>query len=397
MSSPLVAERLRGVEASPTLALAAKANALKDAGKPVVDFTAGEPDFPTPQAVKTAAIKAIEQNRTKYTPVAGIADLRKAVAADLNRRLDMKYAAAEVMVSCGAKHVLYNTLQAICEPDDEVIVLAPYWVSYPPLVQLADAKPVIVQTSEQDGFQPDINAIKAKITPKTRAIILNSPSNPTGAVITERMLEELAAAVKGARRDSLFIISDEIYDQIVFEPAKPQSIVQVKGGRELLGQIILVNGVSKSYSMTGWRIGYAAGPQHIIEAMINLQSHSTSNPTSISQYAALEALTNTEMPAQVRQMSQEFQRRRDRLVGGLNKLPGLSCFNPQGAFYAWCNVSKLGLPADAVARRWLEEAFLAIVPGEGFGSPHHVRFSFAASMDAIDEGLSRLEQWVTKR
>jgi aspartate aminotransferase len=299
------------------------------------------------------------------------------------------------MVSCGAKQALYNALQAICEPGDEVIVLAPYWVSYLPLVRLADAKPVVVQTCEQDGFQPDISAVRAAITPKTKAIILNSPSNPTGAVIEESRLKELAAVVKGARRDdSLFIISDEIYDQIVFAPAKPSSIVQAEPA--LIGQTILVNGVSKSYSMTGWRLGYAAGPKHVIDAMIALQSHSTSNPASISQYAALEALTNASMPGQVRQMAEEFQRRRDRLVGGLNTIPGFSCFDPQGAFYAWCNISKLTQTAEAIAGRWLEDVFIAVVPGESFGSKEHVRFSFATSMDSIDQGVARLSDWVSK-
>ncbi len=391
MTTTTIAQRLRQVETSPTLALAAKAKALLQAGKPVLDFTAGEPDFPTPQPVKTAAIKAIEQNRTKYTPVAGIAELRSAIANNFATRLGVKYAAAEVMVSCGAKHSLYNALQAICDPGDEVLILSPYWVSYPTQVALADAKPVVVQTREQDGFQPDVNAVLAAITPKTKAIILNSPSNPTGAVINERILEELAAAVKGARRDdSLFIISDEIYDQIVFAPAKPYSIVQAEP--KLIDQTILVNGVSKSYSMTGWRIGYAAGPKHVIDAMIALQSHSTSNPTSISQYAALEAITGEQ--GEVQRMAREFERRRDALVGGLNKIPGLSCFNPQGAFYAWCNISGLKQPADLVAARWLEEALVAVVPGEGFGSAAHVRFSFATSLETIDEGLKRLAKWV---
>ena len=394
MTTTLVAERLRGVEASPTLALAAKAKALKDAGKPVVDFTAGEPDFPTPQAVKEAAVKAIAQNRTKYTPVAGIKELRVAIANTLAHRLGTKYAEAEVMVSCGAKQALYNALQVICNPGDEVIIFKPYWVSYEPLVLLAAATPKFVETREADGFQPDPAAVKRAITPKTKAIILNSPSNPTGAVIEESRLKELAAVVKGARSEgSLFVISDEIYDQVLFNGTVCRSIAQV--APDLLDQIILVNGVSKTYSMTGWRIGYAAGPKNVLDAMATLQSHSTSNPTSISQYAALEALTGDQ--GSVREMVQEFQRRRDRLVNGLNALPGLSCFNPQGAFYAWCNVSTLGLPADTVARRWLEEVFLAIVPGEGFGSAQHVRFSFATSIGVIEEGLSRLKQWINKR
>lgn len=393
MTPQRLADRLRGLEVSPTLALAAKAKLLRQAGKPILDFTAGEPDFPTPQAIKAAGIRAIETNQTTYTPVAGIPELRAAIAEDVNRRLGIAYAPAEVMVSCGAKHVLYNALQAICEPGDEVIVLAPYWVSYLPLVRLAGAKPVVVDTQEAQRFQPDPRVVEAALTTRTKAIILNSPSNPTGAVIEEQRLKELAAVVTRQGREDFLIISDEIYDQLVFESAQPCSIATV--ARALLGQILVVNGVSKSYSMTGWRIGYAAGPQPLIEAMSALQSHSTSNPTSISQYAALAAITGDQ--SEVARMRSEFQRRRDRLVNGLNQLPGLSCLMPQGAFYAWCNSSRLGQPADAIAGRWLEDAHLAVVPGEGFGSADHIRFSFAASLDVIDEGLARLRRWVSQQ
>ncbi len=390
----LVADRLRGIEASATLALAAKAKALRQAGKPVLDFTAGEPDFPTPQAIKDAAIQAIQHNHTKYTAAAGIPELRGAIANDLGRRLGPPgYDGVEVIVSCGAKHVLYNALQAICEPGDEVIVLAPYWVSYVPLVQLADAQPKIVQMREADQFQPDPSEIEKSINDRTKAIILNSPSNPTGAVIGEQRLKEIADVIKRkSQGDQLIVISDEIYDQIVFEPAKSPSIFTV--APQLREQIIIVNGVSKAYSMTGWRIGYAAGPKNIIDAMTTLQSHSTSNPTSISQYAALAAITGDQ--SSVSEMRNEFQHRRDRLVNGLNQLPGLSCVMPQGAFYAWGNIGKLKQPAEAIAARWLEDALVAVVPGEGFGSKDHVRFSFATSMNVIDEGLASLKDWLAK-
>ncbi len=388
----LVADRLRGIEASTTLALAAKAKALRQAGKPVLDFTAGEPDFPTPQSIKDAGIRAIESDKTKYTPAAGILELRRAIANDVCRRLGPPgYDPTEVMVSCGAKHVLYNALQAICEPGDEVIVLAPYWVSYVPLVQLADAQPQIVQMREADQFQPDPSEIEQRINDRTKAIILNSPSNPTGAVIGEQRLKAIAEVIKRkSQGDRLVVISDEIYDQIVFEPTKPCSIFTV--APELREQMIIVNGVSKAYSMTGWRIGYGAGPKNIIDAMTTLQSHATSNPTSISQYAALAAITGDQRP--VAEMRSEFQRRRDRLVNGLNRLPGLSCVMPQGAFYAWCNIGKLGQPAEAIAARWLEDALVAVVPGEGFGSKDHVRFSFATAMPVIDEGLASLKGWL---
>lgn len=387
----LVADRLRGIEASATLALAAKAKALRQAGKPVLDFTAGEPDFPTPQPIKDAGVRAIQENRTKYTPAGGIPELRKAIANDLGHRLKLPYADAEVMVSCGAKHALYNAFQTICEPGDEVIILAPYWVSYDPLVRLADAIPKIVHTHESEGFQPDPAAIKSAINARTKAIVLNSPSNPTGAVIQKPRLEKIADMIRrSGSGDKLIVISDEIYDQIVFESAQSYSIAQI--ARDLIDQIILINGVSKSYSMTGWRIGYAAGPKNIIDAMTNLQSHSTSNPTSISQYAALAALTGDQ--SSVSEMRNQFQQRRDRLVNGLNQLSGLSCVMPQGAFYAWCNISKMKQTADAIAAKWLEEALIAVVPGESFGSKNHVRFSFATSLDTINEGLARLKKWV---
>ncbi len=387
MTTQLLADRLRGLEGSPTLALAAKAKALLKAGKPVIDFSAGEPDFPTPSPIKQAAIHAIEENQTKYTPVAGIPELRTAIATDLTQRLGTAYDPSQVIVSCGAKHVLYNVLQAACQPGDEVLVLSPYWVSYPPLVQLAGAKAILVDTQERDRFQPDLGEVKAALTANTKALIVNSPSNPTGVLIERSSLKALAGL---ALERELLIISDEIYDRLVYPPNQAYSIVQVEP--RVADQTVVVNGVSKTYSMTGWRIGYAAGPKALIEAMVTLQSHSTSNPTSISQYAALAALRLD--PQDVQRMVSEFQRRRDRLVNGLNQLPGLSCIMPGGAFYAWCNVSRLGQSAAVVAARWLDEAFIAAVPGEGFGSSEYLRLSFATSMQAIDEGLTRLAQWL---
>ena len=390
MTPQLLADRLRGLEASPTLALTAKAKLLRQAGKPILDFTAGEPDFPTPQAIKVAGIRAIEANQTKYTPVAGIQELRAAIANHLSQRLGVRYEPAQVIVSCGAKHALYNAFQALCQPEDEVLVLSPYWVSYLPLVQLAGAKPVVVETREEDRFQPDPKSVETALTTRTKAIILNSPSNPTGMLIDRSRLTALARL---AMERQVVVISDEIYGQLVFPPHEACSILQV--APQLATQTVVVNGVSKTYSMTGWRIGYAAGPKNIIDAMSALQSHSTSNPTSISQYAALAAVTGDQ--SEVARMRSEFQRRRDRLVDGLNQLPGLSCLMPQGAFYAWCNISRLGQPAEAIAGRWLEDAHLAVVPGEGFGSKDHIRFSFAASLDVIDESLTRLRRWLSQQ
>ena len=385
-STHQIAERLRHLEGSPTLALAAKAKALLKAGKPVVDLTAGEPDFPTPEPIKQAGIAAIQQNKTTYTPAAGIPELRAAVAEQLTRQLGLPYDASQVIISVGAKHALYNAMQAICEPGDEVIVVQPYWVSYLAQIRLAGATPVIVQTREADRFQPDPDRIARAVTTKTRALILNSPSNPTGMLIDRARLKPLAQM---ALRHHLIVISDEIYDRLVFPPAQACSIVQAEPA--LADQTIIVNGVSKTYSMTGWRIGYAAGPKALIEAMGTLQSHSTSNPTSISQHAALAAIAGDQREAE--RMCREFQQRRDVFVAGLNRLPGWSCLLPQGAFYAWCNISQLGLPADALAARALEEIHLAVVPGEGFGSSQYLRLSFAASGQTLEDALQRLERW----
>ena len=388
MTSVTLADRLRYVEGSPTLALAAKAKALAKTGKSVMDFTAGEPDFPTPDAIKQAGIKAIETNQTTYTPVPGIPELRAAIAASVNQQRGTSYQPSQVIVTCGTKHALFNVFQALCQPGDEVIVLSPYWVSFPPLVHLSGAKPVIVEA--RDEFLPDPRAVRAALSNATKAIIINSPSNPTGAVIDEA---RLAAIAQLARERDLLVVSDEIYDQLVYPPARHTSIVRIDP--KVIDQTILVGGVSKTYSMTGWRIGYALGPQAWIEAMITLQSHSTSNPASISQHAALSALTGDQQP--VARMRGEFQRRRDRIVEGLNRLPGLRCAKPDGAFYAWCSVRGLGQPAAAIAARWLEDALVATVPGDGFGAPDYIRFSFATSLETIDEGLRRLGQWLAKR
>lgn len=381
-----LADRLRHVGGSPTLALAEQAKALAKTGKAVLDFTAGEPDFPTPAHIKEAGIKAIQEDRTRYTPVAGIPELRAAIAASVNRQRDTSYQPSQVIVTCGTKHALFNVFQALCQPDDEVLVMSPYWVSFPPLVELSGAKPVIIPTREEEQFLPDPACLRAAVTPATKVILLNSPSNPTGAVMDEPRLRAIAEL---ALERNLLVVSDEIYDQMVYPPAQHRSIVQVVPAAR--DRTVLVGGVSKTYSMTGWRIGYAAGPQWLIDAMTNLQSHSTSNPTSISQYAALTALTGDQQP--VARMVQEFHRRRDRLVNGLNALPMLRCSLPGGAFYAWCKINRLGAPAHRIAARWLNEALLAVVPGDSFGQGEFVRMSFATSLAVIDEALARLATW----
>ena len=385
----MFAHRLDRVGDSPTLALAAKAKALAKAGKPVADFTAGEPDFPTPAHIKQAGIAAIQANHTTYTPVAGLPELRAAVATTVNRSRQTAYHPSQAILTCGTKHALFNVLQALCNPGDDVIVLSPYWVSFPSLVELAGATPVVVEANAADGFLPDPQAVRAAITPATKAIIVNSPSNPTGAVIDDA---RLMAIGRLALERNLIVVSDEIYEQLVYPPAQHRSILQVVP--EVADRTILVGGVSKTYSMTGWRIGWALGPQPWIDAMIHVQSHSTSNPASISQYAALAALTGDQQP--VEQMRQEFQRRRDRLVNGLNALPPLRCAMPGGAFYAWCNVSGLGGSSAELAAAWLEQLFVAVVPGEAFGASGFMRLSFATSMETIDEGLQRLRRWLSQ-
>ena len=390
MKTVALADRLRSVEGSPTLALAAKAKALAKAGKPVLDFTAGEPDMPTPDHIKQAAIEAIRAEHTKYTPVAGMPELRAAAAQAINRRRGTRYEPGQILITCGAKHALFNVFQALCQAGDEVLIFSPYWVSFPPLVRLAGATPVIVPTQEQDGFLPDPHAARAAVTDATKAIVINSPSNPTGAVMDAPRLRAIAQL---ARERELIVVTDEIYEELVYPPAEHVSILQV--APDLADRVILVGGVSKTYSMTGWRIGYAAGPQPWIEAMVTVQSHSTSNPTSISQDAALAALTGDQQP--VARMRDEFQRRRDRLVAGLNRLSPLRCASPGGAFYAWCNAQGLGHSSEAVTARWLDEALIATVPGEGFGAPGFVRWSFAASLPAIDEALERLARWLRER
>lgn len=388
LSAPTLSHRLRDIEGSPTLALAAKAMALAQSGKAVVNFAAGEPDFPTPEPIKAAGIRAIEQNQTRYTPVAGIPELRKAVVDQANAWRGTRYEPDQAIITCGAKHALFSALQVLCEPDDEVIILSPYWVSYPALVRLACAKPVIIPMSEAEGFQPDPTAVAKAVTARTKVLILNSPSNPTGAVFDRDCLKAIGKIVE---ERGLTLISDEIYDQLVYAPAEHVSILQVAPG--LVDQTVIVDGVSKSYSMTGWRIGYAFGSKSVIGAMSRLQSHSTSNASSISQHAALAAVTGG--PEAVSAMCRQFQQRRDRLIEGLNAIEGLKVTVPDGAFYAWCNVSALGKP-DEISKRWLEEALVVTVPGEAFGSQEHVRFSFATSMDQIEEGLRRLREWAAK-
>lgn len=382
----MLSDRVQNLEPSPTLALSAKAKELAAEGKPVINFTAGEPDFSTPESVKAAAIEAIKANHTRYTAAGGMPALREAVSNLLNSRYPVSYSPNQVIINCGAKHTLYNLFQALCNPGDEVIIISPYWVSYPAMVALAGGKPVIVAAEAQGGFIPSPEKIAAAIGPRTRAVILNSPSNPTGAVMDANTLQRIVEIAAGK---NVLVISDEIYNELVYPPLKHVSVLEVAS--KLTEKLVWIGGVSKTYSMTGWRIGYAAGPATLISAMNKIQSHSTSNPASISQHAALSAITGDQ--SAIDENRKNFHQRRDVMVSGFNAITGIDCPEPAGAFYAWVNVEKLG-NSDEIAERWLNEAYVATVPGEGFGCPGWLRCSFATDMETIKKGIERIDAWV---
>lgn len=388
----MLSPRVRNIKPSPTLAMDAKAKGMKAQGIDVVNFGVGEPDFDTPDNIKNAAIKAINDGFTKYTPVGGIDPLKDAILAKLKTDNGLTYERDQIVVSCGAKHTLYNIAQALYGPGDEVIIPAPYWVSYPDQVLLNDATPVIVQTREEDHFMLKPEALAAAITPKTKAIILNSPSNPTGFAYDRAALAAIAAL---AVKHDFYIVSDEIYEKLVYDGVQHVSIASVSP--EAQERTIVVNGLSKSHAMTGWRIGYAAGPKDIIKAMTNIQSQSTSNPTSIAQKAAVEALTGPQDFVGI--MRAEFDKRRTYLVDALNAIPGITCTKPNGAFYAFPKVSALyGKKAgDRVikgsldlALYLLEEANVALVHGEAFGNDNYIRLSYATSMENLRKGVERI-------
>lgn len=390
----MLSKRADSLKPSPTLAISAKEKALRAQGMDIAGFGAGEPDFDTPQHVKQAAIDAINEGFTKYTPVAGIDPLKDAIIEKFTRDNDLTYKREEVIISCGGKHSLYNLFQVLFQEGDEVIVLTPYWVSYPPMVELAGAKAVIVDTEEKDDYQPIEGLIKQYLTRKTKAIILNYPSNPVGSVYT---LETLNWIGRLAVDNDLFIISDEIYEKLVYDGYRHTSIATLDPSFK--ERTIIAHGVSKTYSMTGWRIGFAAGPKAIISAMSNIQSQSTSNPTSIAQRAAVAALTGPQDCIDT--MVGEFQRRRDYLVAKLREIPGVTCYNPRGAFYVFPNFNallgrrykdKVIDSSAALTELLLEEFHTAVVPGAEFGKEGYLRLSFATSMEVIAKGVERIEK-----
>lgn len=391
-----LSKNISSLEPSPTLSLTARAKEMKSKGRDIVGFGAGEPDFDTPIFIKEAAKKAIDEGFTKYTPASGIGELKKAVIEKFKRDNNLYYQLSEIIISCGAKHALFNAVLALCNEGDEVIIPSPYWVSYPQMVRVAGAKPVFIKTTQKNNFKITSGQLKSAITPKTKLIILNSPSNPTGMVYEERELKELAKIIV---ENNIFCIWDEIYEKIIYDDTKHINIASL--GEKIKKLTIVVNGVSKAYSMTGWRIGYAAAEEKIIKAMGNLQSHSTSNPTSISQKAALAALEASD--ELIKDRIRQFKERRDYIFDKINSLSPLSCLKPQGAFYVFVNISplfgkkykdKIITNSLTFSEILLEEAEVAVVAGSAFGEDNYIRISYATSMDNIKKGLKKIENFI---
>ena len=380
--------RVKNIAPSATFAIEAKTKQLKKEGRDIVNFGLGEPDFNTPEHIKQAAKKAIDSNFTRYTPVGGIQELKKAIADKFRRENNIDYNASEILVSCGGKHSLYNIAMAVLDKGDEAILPIPYWVSYREIIKIAEAKPVFCKT---DGkFKLTAAFIEEKVTDKTKLLILNSPNNPSGAVIEPSEIRKIAEL---AVEHGFYVVSDEIYEYFIYGKNKHISIASLN--EEIKNLTFTCNAVSKAYAMTGWRIGYAAGNKDIIKTMENLQSNSTSNPTSISQYAALEALSGSQ--ESVRQMVHAFDERRMYIHKRLNEVEGISCNEPEGAFYAFPDISKTGINSMDFASKLLYEALVAVVPGIAFGSDKHVRLSYATSIYEIERGLDRIEKWLRQK
>ncbi len=389
-----ISKRVSLVSSSPTLKISAKAKQMKQKGIDVVSFGAGEPDFDTPAHIKESAKKALDEGFTKYTPASGIKELKEAICKKFREDNNLIFSPEEILVSCGAKHSIFNAIFALCDEGDEVVLPSPYWVSFPEMIKVAGGKPVILKTTQEDSFRIKPEQLQKAITPRTKLFILNSPCNPTGMVYTKDELQLLSNVLIAS---NVYCISDEIYEKIIYDGEEHVSIASL--GERIKELTVVVNGVSKSYSMTGWRIGYAGGPEEIISAMSNLQSHSTSNPVSFAQTAALEALSGPQ--DQVMEMVDEFRRRRDYIIDRLNETPGISCLKPKGAFYAFANVSEIlkkGALKDSVslAEKLLAEANVAVVPGSAFGDDRYIRLSYATSLENIKEGMERIKGFIEK-
>ena len=381
-----ISERAAQLTPSLTLSIDSKAKAMKAEGIDVCGFGAGEPDFDTPEHIKRAAIEALEAGFTKYTPNAGIPELRQAISDKFAADNGLNYRAGQIVVSNGAKHACYNAILATCQPGDEVVIPAPYWVSYPDMVRLVGAEPVIVPTSERNGWKMRPEDFENAMTPRTKMLIMNSPGNPTGSVYTR---EELEAIVNVAAEEDIYVLSDEIYEKLVYDDAKHVSIASLS--KEAYDLTITVNGFSKSYAMTGWRLGYLAAPDAVVRAVDSIQSHTSSNPSSFSQYGALAALKGDQQP--LSDMREEFDMRRNYMFDRLSKISNITAVKPQGAFYILVNISQLGLTSQNFADRLLSKANVAVVPGAAFGDDRTVRFSYATSLDVIKKGLDRFQDF----
>jgi aspartate aminotransferase len=388
-------DRINRIQISPTAAVIAEADKLKSRGVDVADFGPGEPDFPTPDHIKKAAIKAIDENKTKYTATGGIMPLREAICAWHKRELVSGYEAKECVVNVGGKHSIFNLVSLLIQNGDEVIIPAPYWVSYPDIVKYAGGTPVFVQASADEGFSVKAAAIEKAITPKTRMLFVNSPSNPCGGVVPPDEFEKILALCK---KHKIWLMSDECYSHFTYEPHEPYSIASAAGAKD---HVVIVGSMSKTFAMTGWRIGYTLAPEPLVQASIKLQSQSTSNPTSIAQYAALEAMRGSMDSVPV--MLAEYARRRRRIVDGLRAIPGITCEDPGGAFYAFPNISAHLTGSGALAKSCteltkllLDKVQVAVVPGEAFGASGYLRLSYATSIERIDEGLRRLGRFFSR-
>ena len=394
----MVADRVKEIGASPTMMVAAEAKKLKSEGVDVIDLSMGEPDFHTPNSIKAAGINAIEENRTRYTLNQGTNELRTAISAKLKRDNYLDYNLNEIIVSSGAKQSVYNSILATVNPGDEVIIPAPYWVSYPAMVSLAGGKNVVIETNENTGFKVTAKQLEAAITPKTKMLILCNPSNPTGSAYSKKELEALAEIVM---KNNFYVLSDEIYEKLVYDDFQFVSFASLDP--EIKKKTILVNGISKTYAMTGWRIGYTAGPENIVNAINKIQSHTTSHASSISQHAAIEAVAGPQYV--IHEMLEEFRNRREYFYNELTSIKGITCYKPEGAFYLFPNISKyLHTKSDVLkvensfdfAMHLLYDAHIAAVPGSAFGSEGYLRMSYATSMDHLHEAIFRLKKTLNK-
>jgi len=383
----LIANRVKNITPSVTLAIDSKAKQLKKEGKDIVIFGAGEPDFNTPENIKQAAKKAIDDNITRYTPIGGIPSLKEAVANKFKRDNKIKYDVSEIVVTCGGKHALYNIAMSILNRGDEAILPVPYWVSYEEMIKLSDAKVVFCKTDSK--FKLTAEDVKAKITPKTKMLILNSPNNPSGAIVEPEEIKKIAEL---AVENNFYVVSDECYEFFAYGDREQISIAALND--EIKSLALTANSVSKTYAMTGWRIGYCGANREIIKAMENLQGHSTGNPSNIAQMAALEALNGTQ--DSVKRMVKVFDKRRRFMHKRLNEIKGISCVEPEGAFYAFPDISETGISSMEFTSKLLDEALVAVVPGKAFGSDKHIRLSYATSMQEIERGLDRIEKWARK-